>query len=95
VAVTEDVPSLCERFDEACEAAEAVRHRAVQKATNERDHFVSSISRGSVEPSERVKAALEARCAGKVQAAREQCEAACGFAQKELFEALDRLEARV
>jgi hypothetical protein len=36
VAATEDVPSLCERFEDACEAAEAARVQAVQNATKER-----------------------------------------------------------
>jgi len=89
VAVTKDVPGLCERFEEACEAAEAARVQAVQKATKERNHFVSSISLGRVEPSERVKAALEARRERKVKAAQEQCEAACGRAEEVLMKALD------
>jgi hypothetical protein len=49
-------------LEEACEAAEAARVQAEQKATKERDYFVSSISRGRAEPSARLKAALEARC---------------------------------
>ena len=50
MAVTERVPGLCERFDEACEVAEAARVKAVEKATRERDYLVSSISRGPAEP---------------------------------------------
>jgi hypothetical protein len=89
VAVTQHVPGLCERFEEACEAAEAARVQAVQKATKERDHFVSSISRGRMEPSERLKAVLEARCERKVKAAKDECEAACRQAEDELMKALD------
>jgi hypothetical protein len=91
---TSKVVSRCESFDETCEEAEAVRDRAVQKATKERGYFVSSISRGSVEPSKRLKTALEARCAGKVKAAEEQCEATCRSAEQAFFDALDQLEAR-
>jgi F0F1-type ATP synthase membrane subunit b/b' len=94
VVVTEGIPGLCERFEDACEEAESVRDRAVQNATRQREHIVNSISGGRVQPSERLKAALGARCAGKVKDAEEQCEAACRSAQKEFFEALDRLEAR-
>jgi F0F1-type ATP synthase membrane subunit b/b' len=91
VAVTQDVPGLCERFEEACEVAEAARVKAVEKATRERDYLVSSISRGRVEPSERLKAVLEARCERKVEAAQEECEAACRKAEDELMKALDGL----
>jgi hypothetical protein len=96
VAVTED-PSgvnLWERFDDECANAAAARDRAVEKATKERGHFVSSSSLWRVKPSERVKAAVESRFAGRVKAAEEQYEEACRSAQKELFEALDQLEAR-
>jgi hypothetical protein len=89
VAVTKDVPGLCERFEETCEAAEAACAQAVQKATKERNHFVSSISHGRVEPSKRVKAALEARRERKVKAAQEDHEAACRKAEDELMKALD------
>jgi signal transduction histidine kinase len=89
VAVTKNVPGLCDRFEEACEAAEAARVQAVQKATKERDHFVSSISHGHVEPTKRLKAALEARRERKVEAAQEECEAACRQAEDELMKALD------
>jgi F0F1-type ATP synthase membrane subunit b/b' len=91
VAVTKDVPGLCERFEETCEAAEVTRVQAVEKATKERNHFVSSISRGRVEPSERLKTALEARRERKVKAAQEEYEAACGRAEEELMKALDGL----
>lgn len=80
----------CEKFDEACERAETVRDRAVEKATEERDQIVSSISRGRMEPSKRLKAALEARCAGRVKAAQEECEAAYRQAEEELMKALDQ-----
>jgi hypothetical protein len=89
VAATQDIPGLCERFDEACEAAEAARMQAGHNATKERDHFVRSISRGRAEPSERVKAALEARRERKVKAAQEECEAACRQAEDVLMKALD------
>jgi hypothetical protein len=84
---------VCEKFDEACERAAASRNLAVQKATKERDKIMSSISNGRMKPSERIKAALEARRAGKVKAAEEQCEAACRTAEQELFKALDEIEA--
>jgi hypothetical protein len=89
VAVTQDVPGLRERFEEACEAPETARVQGMQKATKERDHFVSSISRGRVEPSERLKAVLEDRCERKVKAAKDECEAACRQAEDELMKALD------
>ncbi len=89
MAATEDVPSLCERFEDACEAAEAARVQAVQNATKERNRFVSAISRGHAEPSERLKAALEARRERKVKAAQEECEAACRQAEDVLMKALD------
>jgi hypothetical protein len=73
--------------------SEAARDRAVEKATKERDDFVSSSSLWRVKPGKRVMTAVEARCAGKVKAAQEQCEEACLTAQQELFEALDQLEA--
>ena len=84
----------CERFDEACERAEAVRDRAVEKATTERDQIVRSISGGRIKPSERLKAALEARCAGRLTAAEEQHGASYRSAEQELFQALDQLEGR-
>jgi hypothetical protein len=89
VAATEDVPSLCERFEDACEAAEAARVQAVQNATEERNRFVGAISRGRAEPSERLTAALEARRERKVKAAQEECEAACREAEDVLMKALD------
>jgi hypothetical protein len=85
---------VCEKFEEACERAAASRDLAAQKATKERDKIMSSISNGRMKPSERIKAALEARRAGKVTAAEEQCEAACRTAEQELFKALDEIEAR-
>ena len=91
MAATKDVPGLCERFEEACEAAEAARVNAIERATNERNHFLSSISRGRAEPSEGLKAALEARRERKVKAAQEECEAACRKAEDELMKALDGL----
>jgi hypothetical protein len=60
-----------------------------QRATKERDHFVESISRGSVGPSKRLKTVLEARRERKVKAAAEECEAAYRKAQEELMEELD------
>jgi hypothetical protein len=90
VAVTKDVPGLCERFEEACEAAEAARVQAVQNATEERNRFVGSISRGRAEPSERLKAALEARRERKVKAAQEEYEATCREAEDVLMKALDQ-----
>ncbi len=83
----------CEKFEEACERAAASRDLAVQKAIKERDQIMNSISYGRTKPSERIKSALEARCAGRVKAADEQCEAACRTAEQELFKALD--EARI
>jgi len=61
----------------------------VQKATNERDHFVSSISHGHVEPAKSLLAALEARRERKVEAAHEEYETACRKAEDELMKALD------
>jgi hypothetical protein len=84
---------LLKKFDEDCERAETVCKLAKEKATKERDWIVGSISRGRMEPSKRLLAAVETRCAGKVKDAEEACEAACGSAQKELFDALDQLEA--
>jgi hypothetical protein len=89
VAVTKDVPGLCESFEKACEAAEAARVQAVEKATRERDHFMSSISRGRAKPGERLETALKARCERKVKAAQEECEAACRQAEDELMKTLD------
>jgi hypothetical protein len=89
VAATKNVPGLCESFEVACEAAEATRVQAVQKATRERDQFLSSISHGHAEPTKRLKAALEARRERKVEAAQEECEAACRKAEDELMKALD------
>jgi hypothetical protein len=89
VAATKNVPRLCESFEVACEAAEAARVEAVQKATRERDHFLSSISRGPMDPTKRLLAALEARRERKVKAAHEECEAACRKAEDELMKALD------
>ena len=85
----------CEKFEEACEQAEASRDIAVQKAARERDQILNSISRGAMKPSERIKSALQTRCAGRVKAAEEECEAACQTAEQELFKALDQLEPRV
>jgi hypothetical protein len=50
---------------------------------------VSAISRGRAEPSERLKAALEARRERQEKAAQEECEAACRQAEDVLMKALD------
>jgi hypothetical protein len=91
VTVTEDVPGLWERYEDACETAEAARVQAVTKATKELDHLVNSISHGRAEPGARLKGALKARCDRKVKAAQEDCDAACSQAEDELMKALDRL----
>ena len=92
MAVIEAFPSvsLWETFDENCKAAEAARDLAVQEAKRERDQVVKADPGWKVHSRHRINAAAAARCERKVKAAQEECDAACGRAERELMEALDR-----
>jgi hypothetical protein len=93
-AVTEAFPgvTLWETFDQNCKLAEAVRDRAVEDATRERDLVVKSDPNWKVHSRERINAMAEVRCDRKVKAAQDNCEAACRRAEERLMEALDKRE---
>ena len=90
--VTEAFPSvtLWEKFDAACEAAEAARARAVRAAIAERDQVVSYIPVWDLCAPDRIRSAALARYDQQIQAAQSECEAACARAQRQLMEALDQ-----
>ena len=92
MAVIEAFPgvTLWEGFDENCKAAEAARDFAIQEAKRERDQVVKADPGWRVHSRHRINAAAAARCEQKVKAAQEECDAACGRAEQELMEALDR-----
>jgi endo-alpha-1,4-polygalactosaminidase (GH114 family) len=81
---------LWEEFDKTCKQAEAVRDRAVQEATRERDQVINPVSVVAWAASDRVQRAANARYEAKLAASQAKCDKECENAQAELTRALDQ-----
>ena len=78
---------LWEKFDKTCKQAEAVRDRAVEEATRERDQVINPVVWTA---SDRVKGAANARYQAKVTASQTKCDKECENAEAELTRALEQ-----
>jgi hypothetical protein len=96
VEPTEAFPGvpLWEKFADACKFAEAVRNRALEQATRERDQVINRLPVWKCSSPDRVRAAAIARYKEKVTAAQTKCDADCQEAEKDLMTALDQREAQ-
>jgi hypothetical protein len=83
---TETLPE----FDKTCKQAEAVRDRAVQEATRERDQVINPVAAAAWTASDRVQRAANVRYEAKVAASQTKCDKECENAQAELTRALDQ-----
>jgi len=84
--------TLWEKFDNTCKQAEAVRDRAVDDATRERDQVTNPVVAAAWTASDRVQRAANARYEAKVTTAQTKYDKECGNAEAELTRALDQRE---